>query len=71
IIQQIQPAGIGALQLAFEQLKRKLHAEGLFDASHKKPLPAFPERIGVITSPTGAAIRDIISVLTRRFPGIE
>lgn len=71
IVQQMQPAGVGALQLAFEQLKRKLHAEGLFDAAHKKPLPAFPERIGVITSPTGAAIRDIISVLTRRFPGIE
>lgn len=71
IAQQMQPAGIGALQKAFEQLKDRLQKEGLFDESRKRPLPKFPERIGVITSPTGAAIRDIISVLSRRFPGIE
>ncbi len=71
IIQQMHPAGVGSLQMAFEQLKKKLHAEGLFDEAHKKPLPAYPERIGVVTSPTGAAIRDIISVIQRRFPGIE
>ncbi len=71
IIQQMQPAGVGALQLAFEQLKRKLHAEGLFDSIHKKPLSPFPEAIGVITSPTGAALRDIISVIRRRQPGVK
>lgn len=71
IIHQIQPAGVGTLQLAFEELKKKLHAEGLFDEQHKKPLPSYPERIGIITSPTGAAIRDIVSVATRRFPGIQ
>ncbi len=72
IVAQIQPAGgVGALQLAFEQLKKKLHAEGLFDEAHKQPLPPYPARIGVITSPTGAAIRDIISVLRRRAPGVE
>ncbi len=71
IVQQLQPAGIGALQLAFEQLKQRLRAEGLFDEAHKKPLPTFPERVGVITSPTGAAIRDIISVVHRRFPAVQ
>ncbi len=71
IVQDIQPAGIGALQLAFEQLKKKLFAEGLFDEAHKKPIPQYPERVGVVTSPTGAAIRDIISVIRRRFPGTE
>jgi exodeoxyribonuclease VII large subunit len=71
IAQQMQPAGVGALQMAFEQLKKKLQAEGLFDEIHKKPIPLYPERIGVVTSPTGAAIRDIISVITRRFPGVE
>lgn len=71
IIQQIQPAGVGALQMAFEQLKKKLHAEGLFDEQYKKPLPLYSERIGIITSPTGAAIRDIVSVARRRFPCIE
>ena len=70
-VQQIQPAGIGDLQMAFERLKRKLHAEGLFEERHKQPLPEFPQRIGVITSPTGAAIRDIVSVLQRRFPAVE
>ena len=71
IIHQIQPAGVGALQLAFEELKKKLHAEGLFDEQYKKPLPPYPEKIGIITSPTGAAIRDIASVANRRFPGIQ
>ncbi|RMI14367.1 MAG: exodeoxyribonuclease VII large subunit [Calditrichaeota bacterium] len=71
IVHQIQPAGKGELHVAFEQLKRKLHAEGLFDAAHKKPIPRYPERIGVVTSPTGAAIRDIVSVLRRRFPAVE
>ncbi len=71
IVYQLQPAGVGALQLAFEQLKKKLFAEGLFDEAHKQPIPIYPERIGVVTSPTGAAIRDIISVISRRFPGVE
>ena len=66
-----EPEGKGGLQLAFEQLKRKLLAEGLFAPSRKKPLPSYPNTIGVITSPTGAAIRDILSVLTRRFPGLR
>ena len=64
----MEPDGIGALYIAYEQLKKKLEAEGLFDASRKKPLPKIPTRIGVITSPTGAAIRDIIHILGRRFP---
>jgi exodeoxyribonuclease VII large subunit len=71
IIQQIQPAGIGELQLAFEQLKKRLHEEGLFDEDHKKTIPVFPESIGVITSATGAAIRDIVSVISRRFPSAQ
>ncbi len=68
VVSIIQPAGLGALQAAFERLKRKLDAEGLFDPAHKKPIPKFPERIGVVTSPNGAAIRDIISVTSRRWP---
>lgn len=67
----IEPAGIGALQLAFEELKKKLGAEGLFEASRKKPIPPFPQKIGVVTSPTGAAIRDILSVIQRRFASVE
>src|SRR5262245_56815443 len=59
-VETIDPAGRGALQLAFEQLKRKLEAEGLFDAKNKKPLPRLPRRIGLITSPKGAAVRDVI-----------
>lgn len=67
IIQTLEPAGSGALQLAFEALKQKLSAEGLFDELHKKTLPQFPEKIGIITSASGAAIRDILSVLKRRY----
>ncbi len=63
-------AGRGELQLAFERLKERLYSEGLFDAEHKKPIPEFPQQVGVITSPTGAAIRDILQVMRRRFPGI-
>ncbi|MFZ1032842.1 MAG: exodeoxyribonuclease VII large subunit, partial [Candidatus Acidiferrales bacterium] len=69
--EEIQPRGLGALQLAFEQLKKKLHAEGLFDQARKKPLPVLPRCIGVVTSPTGAAIRDILRVLKRRFPNAQ
>ncbi len=68
IAEQMQPAGEGALRLAFEALKARLAAEGLFDASLKRPLPAYPHSIGVITSPTGAALRDILHVLNRRYP---
>lgn len=71
IVQQMQPAGVGELQIAFEQLKKKLHAEGLFDEARKRPLPNYPERVGVVTSPSGAAVRDIISVISRRFPGVQ
>jgi exodeoxyribonuclease VII large subunit len=67
----LQPAGIGDLQLAFEALKKKLEKEGLFDLQVKKPIPEFPETVGVVTSPTGAAIRDIVSVIHRRFPAVE
>ena len=70
-VEQIQPIGIGELQIAFERLKQKLAAEGLFDPAHKKPIPEFPERIGVITSETGAALQDIRSVLSRRHPSVE
>ena len=66
-----EPAGLGALQLAFEQLKKRLAEEGLFDASRKKQIPMLPQRIAVVTSPTGAAIRDILNVLGRRFEGLE
>ncbi|NUO78771.1 exodeoxyribonuclease VII large subunit [candidate division KSB1 bacterium] len=68
---QMQPAGLGALQQAFEQLKQRLQAEGLFDATHKIPLPRFPQRVGLVTSPTGAAIRDLVSVLRRRWPSMQ
>lgn len=64
----VEPVGVGALQLAFEQLKIKLGKEGLFNPQHKKPIPKLPQTIGVITSPTGAAVKDILKVLLRRFP---
>ena len=63
----MQPKGMGALQLAFEKLKKKLDEEGIFDEVHKKPLPLLPRRIGIVTSPTGAALRDILNVIDRRF----
>ena len=68
---QLQPLGVGELQQAFDRLKEKLKAEGLFDAEHKKPIPEYPERIAVVTSPTGAAIQDIFNVLRRRFPALQ
>ncbi len=68
VIEEMQPDGIGALSLAFEQLKSRLQKEGLFDTDHKKPLPPYPRRIGVITSPTGAAVQDICRILKRRYP---
>ena len=67
IVRALEAAGQGALQAAFEALKRKLEAEGLFDPARKKPLPLLPRHIGIVTSPTGAAIRDILNILTRRF----
>ena len=70
-ISDMIPDGVGALYVAFEQLKKKLEAEGLFDSIHKKPLPKFPKKIAVITSPTGAAVRDILRVLKSRFPMCE
>ena len=68
IIEQIEPAGAGALQIAFDALKQKLATEGLFDEKYKKILPKYPKTIGIITSETGAAIRDILSILKRRYP---
>ena len=70
-VQILQPRGLGVLQAKFEALKRKLDAEGLFDPAHKKLLPKFPKRIGIITSASGAAIRDILNVLHRRAPGLQ
>jgi exodeoxyribonuclease VII large subunit len=70
-VDAMQPDGIGSLYLAYEQLKKKLSDEGLFDESHKKALPRFPKKIGIITSPTGAAVRDIIKVSKRRCPFIK
>lgn len=70
-IEAMEPQGLGSLQLAFMQLKEKLQTEGLFDPAHKKPLPPLPRTVGVVTSPTGAAIRDILNVLERRFCGLR
>src|SRR5437868_10298408 len=69
MLEALEPQGNGALQFAFEQLKRKLAAEGLFEQARKRPLPAMPERIGIVTSPSGAVISDMIHVLERRCPG--
>ena len=66
-VESMIPDGVGELHIAYEQLKEKLEKEGLFDALHKKPLPKYPKRVGVITSPTGAAVRDILNVLKRRY----
>ena len=71
IINKIEPKGIGALQLAFQQLKEKLEKEGLFDQAHKKPIPFIPQKIGIVTSPTGAAIKDILNIIDRRFANVE
>lgn len=71
IVDVIEPQGAGALQLAFEQLKKKLEAEGLFAAERKRALPRYPRRIGIVTSPTGAAIQDMLNILSRRWPGLE
>lgn len=71
IVRKMEEAGKGSLQEQFEKLKAKLAAEGLFDAVRKKPLPMLPQKIAIVTSPTGAAVRDIINVLTRRFPNLE
>lgn len=71
IIESVEPRGVGALQKAFEQLKAKLSAEGLFDGQYKKDLPFIPKRIGVITSPTGSVIRDILNITKRRFPAVD
>jgi exodeoxyribonuclease VII large subunit len=71
LVELIEPQGLGALQLAFEQLKRKLAAEGLFAPERKRPLPRFPRRIGIVTSPRGAAIADMVQILSRRFPGVH
>ena len=70
IVQFMEEAGAGALRRAFDALKSRLGAEGLFDSGHKRPLPVVPRRIGIITSPTGAAVRDVLSVLGRRFPAV-
>ena len=71
VMESVEPKGVGALQLAFEQLKARLSAEGLFDEAKKTPLPPFPRRIGIVTSPTGAAIKDMLSVLYRRWPTLH
>lgn len=71
LVEFLEPQGHGALQFAFEQLKKKLAAEGLFDPGRKKELPRFPQRIGIVTSPRGAVIADMLNILARRFPGLH
>ena len=71
IVRAVELQGVGALQIKFEQLKQKLAAEGLFEQARKRPLPRYPQRIGLVTSPTGAAIRDVLHVIERRDPGLE
>lgn len=71
IVDMLEPAGKGALQLAFEQLKKKLEKEGLFNPEHKKPIPVVPQKIGVVTSPTGAAIHDILTIINRRYANVH
>jgi exodeoxyribonuclease VII large subunit len=70
-VEHVEPVGLGALQLAFEQLKKRLEADGLFDPARKKPLPMLPRRIGLVTSPGGAAVRDVVRILRRRFPNVH
>jgi exodeoxyribonuclease VII large subunit len=70
-VEHMEPKGVGALQLAFEQLKARLEAEGLFDPARKRSIPRLPRQVGIITSPTGAVIRDMLTVLGRRFPGLD
>ncbi len=71
IVRKVEPAGVGDLMLRFEEMKRKLEAEGLFEAARKRALPLLPQRIGIVTSPTGAVIHDILNVLSRRFPNLQ
>ncbi len=71
VVTEVTPDGVGALFIAYEQLKARLQAEGLFDKSRKKPLPAFPRRIALVTSPTGAAVQDMVTIAVRRFPSIN
>ena len=71
IVRQLIPQGVGALELAFRQMHAKLEAEGLFNAARKRPIPRFPKRIALVTSPTGAAVRDMIQVITRRWPAAD
>jgi exodeoxyribonuclease VII large subunit len=71
VVDQMQPKGVGALELALRKMREKLAAEGLFDASRKRPLPAFPRRLAFVTSPTGAAVRDFLEVLRRRWRGVD
>jgi exodeoxyribonuclease VII large subunit len=71
VVRQVEPQGVGALQLAFQQLQKRLEAEGLFDPLHKRPLPPFPRRVGFVTSPTGAAIHDFLQVASRRMRGVQ
>jgi exodeoxyribonuclease VII large subunit len=71
VVETLEPQGLGALQLAFEQLKKKLAAEGLFDAARKRLLPRFPRRIGIVTSPRGAVLSDMLQIMERRFPGLH
>src|SRR6266550_6994188 len=70
-VEIVQPRGLGLLQAKFEALKRKLEAEGLFDPAHKQPLPAFPKRVALVTSPTGAAVQDMLHILQRRSPWLR
>ncbi len=71
VARQLLPKGLGTLQLAFEELKQRLAKEGLFDSSRKRPIPVLPQRIGLVTSPTGAAIRDFLNIINRRFPNVH
>ena len=71
VAETMEPVGAGSLQLAFEQLKARLKAEGLFDAERKRPLPAFPRTVGIVTSPTGAVIRDFLNIVARRHSGLN